>query len=303
MSEPILITGGSGLLALNWAMAIRGRYTITLGLHDRLVSLPDIDTRRIDLSSIDHLTQAFETICPKLVIHTVGLANVEKCEAEPDLARHTNIELATNVAKVCARFGVPLVHISTDHLFSGDQPLLAETAPTMLLNVYGRTKAEAELRVLDVHPQAVVMRTNFYVWGPGNRRSFSDTIINTLRAGKALTLFEDAFYTPILIEAAALAAHELIGLKAAGIFHVVGDERLSKHAFGHKLARAFGLDSGLITPGRLSGRSALVKRPLDMSLSNSKACGLLRRRLGGVDEHIARLLRQEGGSYREIQCL
>lgn len=300
---PVLITGGSGLLALNWALAIRDRYAVILGLHERAIKLPGVDALRIDLDSVDHLSKTFEAIHPKLVVHTVGLANVEKCEADPDFARHINVELAANVAKVCAKFATPLVHVSTDHLFTGNLPLVDEMQPTAPINVYGQTKAEAELRVLEAHPQAVVMRTNFFGWGPSYRRSFSDTIIDALRAGKALTLFEDAFYTPILIEVAAKAAHDLIDLKVAGIFHVVGDERTSKYAFGIELARAFGLNSKLITPGRLNGRPSLVKRPLDMSLSNRKTCVLLCRTLGGIDEHIARLQQQEKDISQEVQCL
>lgn len=290
---PVLITGGSGLLALNWALAIRDRYAVTLGLHERAIKLPGVDAQRIDLGSVDHLSKTFEAIHPKLVVHTVGLANVEKCEADPDLARHINVELAANVAKVCAKFATPLVHVSTDHLFAGNLPLVDEMQPTAPINVYGQTKAEAELRVLEAHPQAVVMRTNFFGWGPSYRRSFSDTIIDALRAGKALTLFEDAFYTPILIEVAAKAAHDLIDLKAAGIFHVVGDERISKYEFGLALADRFGLNPGLIQPGSIADQPQLVKRPQDMSLSNRKACRQLGRQMGGVAIHVERLYQQE----------
>lgn len=304
MSVPVLITGGSGLLALNWALAIRARYKVTLGLHERGVSLAGVEMRRIDMASVDHLSRAFEAIRPGLVVHTVGLANVEKCEAEPDLARHVNVELAANIAKVCAKFGVPLIHISTDHLFAGDQALVEEALPTAPRNVYGQTKAEAEHQVLEIHPNSVVMRTNFYGWGPNYRRSFSDTIIDALRAGKTLTLFEDAFYTPILIETAVQAAHDLIDLKAAGIFHVVGDERISKYEFGLKIAGAIKLDISLIKAGFLAGQPALVQRPRDMSLSNKKTCTLLDRKLGGVDEHIAKLFQQaQNGLTQELHSI
>ena len=304
MKRTILITGGSGLLALNWALAIRDRYSVTLGLHERDISLAGIETRRIDLESVDHLVRAFETVQPQIVIHTAGLANVEACEAKPDLAQHINVDLAANVAQACAKLGLPLVHISTDHLFSGEAPLVDETHPTAPKNVYGRTKAEAEFRVLAAHAQILVMRTNFYGWGPSYRRSFSDVVIQALRSGNELTLFKDVFYTPILIETVAQAVHDLVNLKAGGIFHVVGDERISKYEFGVKIAGEFNLDSSLIKPGFLAAQPGLVRRPHDMSLSNQKTCNLLGRKLGGVDEHIARLHQQEqNGLAQEIHCL
>lgn len=304
MVSTVLITGGSGLLALNWALAIRDQHKVILGLHERDVTLRRVESRWIDMTSVDMLARTFEAINPTLVVHTVALTNVERCEEEPALARHINVDLATNVAKVCSAYGVPLIHISTDHLFAGDKPLLDETEPPHPVNIYGRTKAEAEIRVLETHPRAVVMRTNFYGWGPSYRRSFSDTIIDALRAGKTLTLFDDAFYTPILIEEAVKAAHDLVDLKAVGIFHVGGDERISKYAFGLKIADTFKLDATLIRRGRMSERQELVRRPHDMSLSNNKLCMLLKRKLGGIKEHTTQLFQlEQNGIVQEVRIL
>lgn len=304
MKLRILFTGGSGLLALNWALAYRDRYSVILGLHEREISLAGVQTRRIDLESVDYLIRAFEAVQPQIVIHTAGLTSVEKCEEDPALAKHVNVQLAANVAQACARLGLPLLHISTDHLFTGVNSLVSEDCPVQPINVYGRTKAEAEVRILEAHPTAMLIRTNFYGWGTSYRHSFSDTVIETLRAGKELTLFQDVFYTPILAETAAQAVHELLDLKAAGIFHVVGDERISKYEFGLKLAQEFKLDANLIKLGYFSDQTSLVRRPYDMSLSNKKTCKLLGRKLGDVSEHISRLHQQEqNGLAQELHKL
>lgn len=304
MNPRILITGGSGLLALNWALAVRDRFSVTLALHERNASLAGTQTRKIDLESVDHLTRAFEALQPQIVIHTAGLTSVEKCEAEPGLAQHVNADLASNVAEACAKLGLPLVHISTDHLFSGKASLVAEACPVAPINIYGQTKAEAESRVLDAHPLALVIRTNFFGWGTSYRHSFSDVVVEALRAGKELTLFQDVLYTPILVETATQAVHGLIDLNASGIFHVTGDERISKYEFGLRLAKEFRLDANLIRPGHIMNQLSLVQRPHDMSLSNQKTCKILGRKLGGVGEHIARLHQQElNGLAQEIRKL
>jgi len=304
MKRAILITGGSGLLALNWALAIRDRYSVTLGLHERDISIAGIKTRQIELESVAHLVRVLERVQPQMVIHTAGLTNVEECEAKPDLAHHINVELAANVAQACAKLGLSLVHISTDHLFSGEVSLVDETYPTSPKNVYGQTKAKAELRVLAAHAQALVIRTNFYGWGTSYRRSFSDALIEALRSGKEFRLFKDVIYTPILIETVAQAIHDLVNLKAKGIFHVVGDERISKYEFGLKIAEEFNLDYSLVKPGFLVDQASLVQRPHDMSLSNKKICNLLGRKLGGVAEHVARLHWQEqNGPAQELHIL
>lgn len=293
MKPETLITGGSGLLALNWASALRGKYSITLGLHQQQVSLIGVSTAQLNLESTDELCRQFEVIQPKIVVHAAGLTSVEKCESNPSLARRSNVLLAVNMAKVCALFKVPFAHISTDHLYSGSSEFSDESTPVSPVNVYGNTKAEAELRVQEENPDALIIRTNFYGWGTGYRQSFSDFIIHTLRSEKKLELFDDVFYTPILAESLAEATHDLIALKAKGVFNIVGEERLSKFDFGLRLANKLRLNEDLIKAAKISSRPLLVKRPFDMSLSNKKATSFLGRSLGNVDEHLSKLLQQE----------
>lgn len=289
----IFITGGSGLLALNWALSTRDKNTVTLGMHQRSLSLQGVNTYHCSLDSVDSIQSSFGDIKPGLVIHTAGLTNVEKCESNPELAHYANVEIAENVAKTCSLLGIPLVHISTDHLFSGDLPMVNESQSIAPVNMYARTKAEAESRVLDAYSNALVVRTNFYGWGPSYRRSFSDVIIDSLRKKRSITLFQDVFYTPILISSLRNTVMGLLNKNATGIFHVVGDERISKYEFGLKIARQFSLDSDLIKLGYLSSNLGLVKRPFDMSLSNAKARSALGRSLGGIDEHLHELNQQE----------
>jgi dTDP-4-dehydrorhamnose reductase len=302
MAKKIVVTGGSGLLALNWAITVRDRFSVTLGFHKRKISLPNVESQAVDLESPSNLAGLLKKIQPQLVVHTAGLTNVEECEANPDLARHVNVDLSVNVAKACASLDVSLIHISTDHLFSGTKGMLEETCERHPKNIYASTKAEAEDRIQEFYPEALVLRTNFYGWGPRFRRSFSDFIIDSLRERKSIMLFEDVQYTPILAETLVRIAHALAEKKAAGIFNVVGDDRISKHEFGRKIADAFKLDPSYIRPGSLGGNTAFVTRPLDMSLSNRKTSELLGRKIGGVDAHIAQLrVQEENGIAAEIQ--
>lgn len=293
MSSRTLITGGSGLLALNWAATLRDKRSIILGLHQRKVSLQGTSAVKLNLESFETLVQQFELIQPQIVIHTAGLTSVEKCESDPILAKQLNVLLASNVAKVCSMFRVPFAHISTDHLYSGHSAFTEENLPISPVNIYGSTKAEAELRVLEENPDALVIRTNFYGWGTSYRQSFSDFIIQALRENKELELFDDVFYTPILAEVLVQATHDLITSKAKGIFNLVGGQRLSKFDFGVKLAEEFDLNKALIKRMQIAQQSLLVKRPLDMSLSNKKAVVFLGRDLGTIDDHLSRLRQQE----------
>ena len=300
----VFLTGGTGLLALNWAMTVRDRQRVVLGLHDRVVSLSGVETQLTPLDSVDAIVRALQAVGARLVVHTAGLTSVERCEADPSLAQHVNVELAGNVAAATHHLGLQLVHISTDHLFSGEQAFVDEKEPVAPRNVYARTKAAGEMAVLAANPTALVIRTNFYAWGTSYRPSFSDYIIGSLRAGRPITLFEDVHYTPILVEPLVHAVHEMVEQQVTGIFHVTGDDRISKADFGNMIAERFGLDAGLIRIGRLSDTPVLVRRPYDMSLSNAAVRSVLGRSLGGSREQIARLWEQERTGYaREMQSL
>ena len=304
MRERVFITGGTGLLAVNWAQEIREEYEVTLGMHKRQISMSHVESISCPLDSSDDFALFLKKTQPNIVIHTAGLTNIEQCEANPELARQVNINLAENVAKASFQQNISFVHISTDHLFSGDKKLITEEDPVAPLNVYAETKAEAEQHVLNVNSDALIIRTNFYGWGSSYRHSFSDYIINTLSKGNCITLYQDVFYTPILVGVLAHAVHDLIKAKVNGIFNVVGDERVSKYEFGYKLANHFNLDQGLIKSGLLAEQDTMTRRPYDMSLSNEKVNKLLGRKLGGVDDHLDLLAKQQDmGIAKEIQSL
>lgn len=302
--KTILLTGGSGLLALNWAIAMRESHQVILGQHQRRAEIAGVRSYPTDIESSDQIAAAIRKWNPDVVIHAAGLTSVEVCEKNPDMAQHVNVDLAVNVAQACKQTNVKLVHISTDHLFAGNMQTVSEDEPIAPVNVYARTKGEAESRVLDIHPDALTIRTNFYGWGPSYRQSFSDIIIDALRKKKAVTLFSDVFYTPILVQPAVAAIHALLEKQAVGIFNVVGNERISKYEFGMQIAEIFGLNSQVIAAGLMSDQPSMVRRPFDMSLSDHKITSFLGKNLGGVEQHLTQLRQQEiDGQAKEIQTL
>jgi dTDP-4-dehydrorhamnose reductase len=306
MSEnpSIFITGGSGLLAINWFFSKRNEYSVYLGLNEKKINPQDGCTINIDFSTVDSFENQLIEIRPILVIHTAGLTSVEKCETNPELAHRVNVDLSKIVASVTKKLNIPLVHISTDHLFDGMSSLMTEDEPINAINIYGITKGQAESAVVEINPNALIVRTNFYGWGTSYRKSFSDQIIQSLRNRQTLHLFDDVYYTPILAEDLIESVHELLEKKAKGIFNIVSDDRISKYDFGILIAEEFGQDKSLIQRSSFKDRSNLIRRPLDMSLSNQKVEDFLGRNLGTVKQHIAKLHQQElEGINKEIQLL
>jgi dTDP-4-dehydrorhamnose reductase len=289
----VLITGGSGLLAVNWAQSIRNDCAVVLGLHKKFIKLAGAESIWLGSDSVKDLISQFSAAEVDTVIHAAGLTSVDICEASPDLANKLNVNLAENVAQAANTLGLKLVHISTDHLFSGCNSFSSEEVLPEPLNVYGKTKAEAEMRVIRACPSALVIRTNFYGWGTTYRHSFSDFVIRSLRAKESITLFDNLYFTPIIIDDLVRTTHELIRSGARGVFNIVGNDRVSKKVFGELLADKFCLDKSLIHSIAFSDRDDLVVRPLDMSLSNLKITEFLNKSPDGLIGHIDLLFNQE----------
>ena len=300
MNPRVLITGGSGLLGLNWAASIKNTHDVILGIHERAVQLPDIATQKLSLESVDNFLENLDLIKPDWVIHAAGLASVELCEEKPFFAFHVNVELAENVARACALRGIQLAHISTDHLFRGDRALLDEKAPIDPSNIYGKTKAEAEVRVRDAYPEALIIRTNFYGWGPSYRLSFSDWVLKNLKMKHPVTLFSDVFYTPIYTGRLVQIVNQLLESCAMGTYNVVGDERVSKYDFGMQLASTFGLDKKLISAGSVKSQLNRVVRPIDMSLSNKKVSKELGVYVGSIKQHLSMMAESYNSGFEDL---
>jgi dTDP-4-dehydrorhamnose reductase len=296
--QRLLITGGSGLLALNWACATRQTYDVILATHRHTVHLNGTTAYSLDLGAPETVCRQLDTLSPDLVIHTAALTNVDRCETDKDLAFQSNVVIAEAVAAATAANKIPFVHISTDHLFAGTRRLYSEDNEPEPLNEYARTKALAETRVRQTNPSALIVRTNFFCWGHKQRQSFSDWIINSLRGSRTITLFDDVFFTPILADPLVLAILEVVGIGVSGVIHIGGDERLSKYEFGVRLAERFGLSLDLIQRGTIAAMDAQITRPRDMSLDNEKARCFLGRPLGTVDQYLADLQAQERGGRR-----
>ena len=181
MKNKVLITGGSGLLALNWALTINKNFDVFLGYHKRQFNILNTKSIKLELEIYDELYSQLSNLSPKIIINTAGLTNVESCEKFPKLANKSNITIAKNLAKVSKFLNIKLVHISTDHLFDGKKTYYNEKDQINPLNVYGKTKAIGEKEILKINEDALIIRTNFFGWGTDYRNSFSDFIIQNLQ--------------------------------------------------------------------------------------------------------------------------
>ena len=126
---------------------------------------PDAAHPRLELLDAAAVRRGFETLRPSAVIHTAYRQDAPRVNANGPAA----------VAQAAAETGARLIHISIDLVFDGraSTPYTEDDEPNSL-DGYGRSKLEAERRVLELHSEALVVRTSLLVGrerpGPRSRR-------------------------------------------------------------------------------------------------------------------------------------
>lgn len=298
----LFISGISGLLGLNLALQCKDGWDVSGCYNRHPVSIPGVEAAPLDLVSLDATLQALGKIRPDIILHTVALTDVDTCEADPESAFQLNVLSTQNIATAAKSLGAKLVHISTDQVFDGTKAFYGEQDPALPINNYGHSKLRAEQSLLETMPQALIVRTNFYGWGPPHRRSFSDWILDGLEKGAELTLFADVFFSPILINQLQDPIISLAGAGASGVFHVAGSERISKYELGLQLAQKFGYSTANIRPISVDDFQFNARRPKDMSLDYGKAEAYLQSRLPTVEEGLEELHRLRSNNWpQELQ--
>src|SRR5215469_16956771 len=134
----VLITGGSGFLGRNLALALREDYELTLCARNnkqnaRASQLTGCAVLPVDVSRIDSLRDALGEVRPHVVVHAAATKFVDLAERQPMECVDVNVVGSQNVARSAIDFGVEaVIGISTD-----------KAAPP-IRNTYGLSKALME---------------------------------------------------------------------------------------------------------------------------------------------------------------
>jgi dTDP-4-dehydrorhamnose reductase len=197
-----------------------------------------------------------------------GATDVEGCESHPELAADVNCH--GPVALAAAAREVPFVYFSTEYVFDGIVgPYIEDDAPCPI-SVYGRSKLRAERRILEVHPNPLILRTTV-VYGPDpGEKNFLYSLRRLLSAGKTMRVPADQVSTPTFNADLAAAAVGLVKAKASGIFHVCGPDLLNRYDFAMLAAKVMGLDPSGITGVATTELRQKAPRPLRAGLISEK---------------------------------
>lgn len=229
MARRILLTGASGLLGQRVFPALRA-----LGE----VHAPSLD--EFDLLRPDTVEMAFEAARPDLVVHLAADTRVDHCEEHPEETFLVNAEGTERIARACRSLGARLVLMSTDYVFDGKHAVpYRENEPTGALNIYGRSKEQAERAVLSIANDRLVVRSAS-LFGRGGHH-FVAGVLEQARRGGPLRIVNDQLQSPTFVGHLAPALVRAVGSDQQGILHLSGRGGCTWFEFGRTILSRAGL--------------------------------------------------------------
>ncbi|MFQ6016463.1 MAG: SDR family oxidoreductase [Anaerolineae bacterium] len=297
----MLITGGSGLLGGNLALMAAREHEVYATYYRHRTVLKGCQMVRLNLTDEKQIHDLVADIKPEVVVHTAAMTDADRCEGEKEQAWRVNVTGTAHLVGACARTGSRLIYVSTDLIFDGRKGLYSEEDDPNPLSYYGRTKLEGE-KVLAGHGvNCCILRSALmYGWSPHpGKPSSSEWVLEGLRAGRALNLFDDQYRSPILVNNLGEAILDICQQELQGLYHLAGPERISRYHFARILAEVFDLNTELLRPGSLDKARLAAARPRDCSLRVEKARQVLNVELLDPRRGIQRLKELEDGGYVE----
>jgi dTDP-4-dehydrorhamnose reductase len=229
----VTVFGATGLL---------GKVLMREWQGDEVVGL---SSRDVDIRDADQVQQVINKARPDWIVLAAAYTNVDECESHADLAFAVNRDGAVNVGKAAQQTGAKLLFLSSDYVFDGKKTSPYETGDARNpQSVYGRSKAEAEVGLLEVLPECCIARTS-WLFGTGGK-CFPDTILKLAASRPALEVVDDQRGCPTYTVDLARAIIALCRNQAGGIVHVTNAGECSWFEFAREIVK----DAGLATEVR-----------------------------------------------------
>lgn len=157
---------------------------------------------------------------PDAVINCAAISSIEGCLDDPLRTHRVNAMAPGILARFCERYDIRFIHLSTDYVLDGRRAgKKTERDKCKPVNLYGESKLEAELRIQESCPSAVIARVS-WVFGNPACPSFPESILGRALAGEPIQAVEDKFSLPTSLATISKAISFLLKPEASGIFHV-----------------------------------------------------------------------------------
>jgi dTDP-4-dehydrorhamnose 3,5-epimerase len=256
--ENIIITGSNGQLGQ--------------ALQQIFPKAAAVDRDELDITDQASLDN-FDWSGIEIIINAAAYTNVDGAETTDgaQLAQKINVDGVQNLVNIAQAKDLQLVHISTDYVFDGKQSDHTETEELSPINVYGRTKAEADKIVLGWQ-KSYLVRTS---WVIGDGKNFVRTMLGLGKKGISPSVVDDQFGRLTFTDELSRAIKHLLETKASyGIYNITNSGPVKSWA---EITRQIFADAGfkqnvgfITTEEYFKGKDNIAPRPRNSDLNLDK---------------------------------
>ena len=282
----IAITGSNGFVGGNIAHVLKlaGHEVVGLVRSTPVKALP-WETKVTDLSNIDSITDAISGF--DAIVHSAIANDFNRLQQDRIYAYDSFVGLTQRVTHAANRVGAQVVYVSSGWVMDGTTHMVLESDPGNPVNFYGVLKSLSEQVIRDLAPDTGAIARIEGVMGihqtqeVGPRTQdvgfgyFVTSLVKDLRAGKTFTVFGGERVNKVTTPSAAAECgaeiERIISRKAAGTFHLVGDDSISRMDYARLVCEVFDLDSSLLREAEPPESDLFPGAvPVDTSLSNKE---------------------------------
>ncbi|MGC9323389.1 MAG: dTDP-4-dehydrorhamnose reductase [Desulfomonilia bacterium] len=222
----------------------------------------------LDITEPDTIRKVLSAERPDWLINCAAYTNVDACEEHEDQAFLLNAQGPEHLAQACSRFGVSLLHISTDYVFDGtkEDPYTEQDLPHPI-NAYGRSKLAGEYAVRTTTKEYIIIRPQWLFGIHGH--NFVATIIEIARNNEKIRVVNDQRGSPSYAKDLAKAIRLLVELNARGTYHLCNRGRATWFDLAKKAVELADLDTEVI-PVSSDEFPRPAQRPANSILSTKK---------------------------------
>jgi dTDP-4-dehydrorhamnose reductase len=271
--QKVLITGAVSILGKYISSQIFKDYDLILGYLQNPISvdMEKMATAKVSLNveNKEEIEKIFIKYRPNFVIHLAAVSNIDYCQTHPNIAYRINVIGTKNIVDCSKKISAHLLFASSNAIFSGNHPPYSETDTPAPVNVYGKTKFEAEKLIQKAQIFYTILRlTTALGWPPTGARNNDIThYLKQLKTAQKLYLVNDRYFNPISAAYASQVFKSSIEKNICGIFHVGGDDVVSRFTLVKSIADAFKLKPKATIVGvNSSFFPLLAPRPINATL-------------------------------------
>ena len=232
-----------------------------------------VDIEEMDITDASAVKKVITESDVDAVIHCAAYTAVDDAEDNVEVCRKINADGTRNIAEVCKALDIKMMYISTDYVFDGQgtEPWKADCKDYKPLNVYGQTKLEGELAVVENVEKFFVVRIA-WVFGV-NGKNFIRTMLNVGKNPKIpkVQVVNDQIGTPTYTYDLSRLLVDMIKTDKYGYYHATNEGGyISWYDFTCEIFKQAGYSKEVIPVTTQEYGLSRAARPFNSRLDKSK---------------------------------